>query len=73
MMAATTAAINKFSTDCADNRITPTTHKIAYGNHESGVRIHLTSESDELSANQKGLERAPERPASIRGYPINQH
>ena len=28
-MAATTAAIDKFATDCADNRITPSTHTVA--------------------------------------------
>ena len=28
-MAATTAAINEFTTDCADNRITPSTHTVA--------------------------------------------
>ena len=28
-MAATTAAINKFTTDCADNIITPSTHTLA--------------------------------------------
>ena len=27
-MAATTAVINKFTTDCADNRITPSTHTV---------------------------------------------
>ena len=37
------------------------------GNHESGVRIDLTSESDDLSANQKEIERAPGGPAPIRG------
>ena len=40
---------------------------LASGNHKSGVRIHLTSESDDLSANQKELERAPGSPAPIRG------
>ena len=28
-MAATTAAINEFTNDCADNRITPSTHTVA--------------------------------------------
>ena len=43
-------------------------YKIASGDHESGVRIRLTSESDDLSPNQKDLERAPGSPAPIRGY-----
>ena len=43
---------------------------LASGNHESGVRIYLTSESDDLSENQKDLERAPGSPALIRGYRV---
>ena len=39
---------------------------LASVDHESGVRIDLTSESDDLSANQKELERAPGSPAPIR-------
>ena len=41
---------------------------LASGDHESGVRIDLTSELYDLSENQKELERAPGSPASIRGY-----
>ena len=41
---------------------------LASGDHESGVIINLTSESDDLSENQKELERAPGSPAPIRGY-----
>ena len=41
---------------------------LASGNHESDVRIDLTSESDDLLANKKELERAPGSPAPIRGY-----
>ena len=41
---------------------------LASGNHEYGVRIDLTSESDDLLANQKELERAPGSPAPISGY-----
>ena len=42
-------------------------YKIESGNHESGVRIHLTSESDDLLDNQKELGRAPWIPAPIKG------
>ena len=42
-------------------------YKLASGNHELGVRIRLTSESDDLSANKKELERAPGSPSQIRG------
>ena len=42
-------------------------HVLASGDHESGVRINLASESDDLSANQKELERAPGSPAMIKG------
>ena len=45
---------------------------LASGDHESGVRIHLTSESDDLSDNQKELERAPGSPALIREYKNSQ-
>ena len=41
---------------------------LAYGNHESSVINHLTSELDDLSANQKELERARGSPAPLRGY-----
>ena len=41
---------------------------LALGDHEYGVIIDLTSESDDLSANQKDLDRAPGSPAPIRGY-----
>ena len=39
---------------------------LASDDHEYGVRIDLTSESDDLLANQKELERAPGSPAPIR-------
>ena len=39
---------------------------LASGDHESDVRIDLTSESDDLSDNKKEPERAPESPAPIR-------
>ena len=49
-------------------------YALASGDHESGVRIYLTPESDDLSANQKELERAPGSPAPIRGYiPCEDH
>ena len=41
---------------------------LASGDHESGVIIELTSESDDSPTNQKELEREPGRPAPIRGY-----
>ena len=41
---------------------------LASGDHEYGVIIDLTSESDDLSANQKELEGAHGSPAPIRGY-----
>ena len=40
---------------------------LASGDPESGVRIDLTSELDDLSANQKELKRAHGSPAPIRG------
>ena len=43
---------------------------LASGDHESGVRIHLTSESDDLLENHKDLERAPGSPAPIMGYKL---
>ena len=41
---------------------------LASGDHESGFKIDLTSESDDLPANQKELEREPGSSAPIRGY-----
>ena len=38
------------------------------GDHESGFRIDLMLESDDLSVNKKELEREPGIPALIRGY-----
>ena len=40
---------------------------LASGDHEYGVIIDLTSESDDLSDNQKELEREPGSLAPIRG------
>ena len=39
---------------------------LASGDHEYGVKIDLTSESDDLSVNKKDLGREPESPSSIR-------
>ena len=52
-MAATTAAINKFTTDSSENRITPSTHIVA--------SITTTTESENIVGNSVEVPSSPPR------------
>ena len=67
-MAATTAAIEKFKTDCADNRITPSTHKVAsittanYSENRVGTSVEVPSTPLRVQNNALeplGIEKDP--------------